>query len=240
MSAAKNRAINLFRRGKMLERKHAELGLEADEAQQEAVVALEASLDDEFGDDLLRLMFTACHPVLPTEGRIALKEFKKAKGGLGYIEGFQKSKDPPSFMVLLEDTAALLGIVIASLATLAVTQFHLRYMDGVASVLIGLILGTIAIALAQESKSLLIGEQADPALRNAIVEIAKRVSSVEDVQVVLAVQLGPDQVVVALGVRFPDDLPAAQIAKQIHEIEHHVRQRHPEVIAIYVRPRDDA
>jgi cation diffusion facilitator family transporter len=172
--------------------------------------------------------------------RIALKEFKKAKGGLGYIEGFQKSKDPPSFMVLLEDTAALLGIVIASLATLAVTQFHLRYMDGVASVLIGLILGTIAIALAQESKSLLIGEQADPALRNAIVEIAKRVSSVEDVQVVLAVQLGPDQVVVALGVRFPDDLPAAQIAKQIHEIEHHVRQRHPEVIAIYVRPRDDA
>jgi cation diffusion facilitator family transporter len=171
--------------------------------------------------------------------RIAQKEFKRVKGDRGYIEGFQQSKDPPSFMVLLEDTAALLGIVIATLATVAVTQLHLRYMDGVGSVLIGLILGTIAVALAQESKSLLIGEQADPALRTAIVEIAKQVSSVEDVEVVFAVQLAPEQVVVALGVRFPDDLPAVDIAKQIHAIEHDVRQRHPEVMAIYVRPRDD-
>jgi divalent metal cation (Fe/Co/Zn/Cd) transporter len=143
-------------------------------------------------------------------------------------------------MVLLEDTAALLGIVIATLATVAVTQLHLRYMDGVGSVLIGLILGTIAVALAQESKSLLIGEQADPALRTAIAEIAKRVSSVEDAEVVFAVQLAPEQVVVALGVRFPDDLTAVDIAKQIHEIERAVRQRHPEVMGVYVRPRDDA
>ena len=72
MSAAKNRAINGFRRGKMLERKHAELGYEADARQEQAVLELDAALDDEFGDDLLRLVFTACHPVLPTEGRIAL------------------------------------------------------------------------------------------------------------------------------------------------------------------------
>ncbi len=72
MSAAKNRAINGFRRGKMLERKHTELGYEAEAVQEQAVLDLDAALDDEFGDDLLRLMFTACHPVLPTEGRIAL------------------------------------------------------------------------------------------------------------------------------------------------------------------------
>jgi len=72
MSAAKNRAINLIRRGTMLDRKHAELGYEADAEQEEAVANLEAKLDDELGDDLLRLVFTACHPVLPTEGRIAL------------------------------------------------------------------------------------------------------------------------------------------------------------------------
>ena len=72
MSAAKNRAINLLRRGKMLDRKHAELSYEADAVQEQAVAELEEKLDDELGDDLLRLVFTACHPLLPTEGRIAL------------------------------------------------------------------------------------------------------------------------------------------------------------------------
>lgn len=72
MTAAKNRAINSLRRDKMLDRKHAELGYEADAEQEEAVANLEAKLDDQLGDDLLRLIFIACHPVLPTEGRIAL------------------------------------------------------------------------------------------------------------------------------------------------------------------------
>ena len=72
MSAAKNRGINVLRRGKMLERKHAELGYEVDAEAEQAALRLESALDDEFGDDLLRLMFTACHPVLPTEARIAL------------------------------------------------------------------------------------------------------------------------------------------------------------------------
>ncbi|HEX2671672.1 MAG TPA: sigma-70 family RNA polymerase sigma factor [Polyangiaceae bacterium] len=72
MSAAKNRAVNLLRRDKMLDRKHAELGHAADAEQEDTVAKLEATLDDELGDDLLRLVFTACHPVLPTEGRIAL------------------------------------------------------------------------------------------------------------------------------------------------------------------------
>jgi len=72
MAAAKNRAINLIRREKMLERKHAQLGHEADAEQEQAVLELETKLDDKLGDDLLRLVFIACHPVLPTEGRIAL------------------------------------------------------------------------------------------------------------------------------------------------------------------------
>jgi RNA polymerase sigma factor (sigma-70 family) len=72
MAAVRNRAINLVRRDKMLDRKHAELGYEADAEQEDAVANLEAKLDDQLGDDLLRLIFTACHPLLPTEARIAL------------------------------------------------------------------------------------------------------------------------------------------------------------------------
>src|SRR5262245_13839309 len=72
MAAAKHRAIDYFRRGKLLERKHQELGYELEGKQDTAVEDIEASLDDDVGDDLLRLVFTACHPVLSTEARVAL------------------------------------------------------------------------------------------------------------------------------------------------------------------------
>jgi RNA polymerase sigma factor (sigma-70 family) len=72
MASAKNRAINVFRHRKMLERKHEELGREIDDDSAHATDALEEAIDDDIGDDLLRLVFTACHPELPTEGRVAL------------------------------------------------------------------------------------------------------------------------------------------------------------------------
>src|SRR5919201_6487507 len=72
MAAAKHRAIDYFRRNKLLERKHAELGHDLEEKQGSAVADLEAALDDDVGDDLLRLIFTACHPVLSTDARVAL------------------------------------------------------------------------------------------------------------------------------------------------------------------------
>src|SRR5207342_576731 len=72
MATAKHRAIDQLRRRTLLERKHEELGYELDLRQEEAVPDLDAALDDDIGDDLLRLVFTACHPVLPTEARVAL------------------------------------------------------------------------------------------------------------------------------------------------------------------------
>src|SRR5215216_48863 len=72
MATAKHRAIDFVRRNKLLERKHEELGRRLEIQQEIAAPDLDAALDDEIGDDLLRLIFTACHPVLPTEGRVAL------------------------------------------------------------------------------------------------------------------------------------------------------------------------
>src|ERR1041384_3525479 len=72
MNTAKRRAIDQFRRGKMLDRKHEELGVELERAQEEAVPDLDAALDDHVGDDLLRLVFISCHPILSTEARVAL------------------------------------------------------------------------------------------------------------------------------------------------------------------------
>ena len=168
---------------------------------------------------------------------VALKEVKKVKGSRGFLEEFERSKDPPSIMVLFEDTAALLGIIIAALATVLSTQLRVPILDGVASILIGLILATIAVALARESKSLLIGEQADPALRQSILTIARDVSHAEEIDLMFAIQLSPDQVIVALAVRFPADMRAPEIGAGILEIERELRNKHREVVAVYVRPK---
>ena len=167
---------------------------------------------------------------------IALKEFKKIKGSRGVIEAIEESKDPPSFMVLFEDSAALVGILIAAIATLLSSKFGFVAADGIASILIGLILGAIATALAHESKSLLIGEQATPELRRDIARIAKDSSKVTDLHLVFAVHLAPEEIVVALSLRFPDDLRSPEIASQIHGIEQSIRRVHPEVVAVFVRP----
>jgi len=168
---------------------------------------------------------------------VALREIKVAKGSRGLIEAFEHTKDPPAFMVFFEDTADLLGVLIAAAAVFAATHLHLAIADGVGSILIGLILGTMALGLARETKSLLIGEQADPALRRSIAQIARDVSQVQEVAVIWAVQFAPEEVIAVLRVRFPDNLRAPELAEQIKTIERHVKRAHPEIIGLFVRPR---
>ena len=169
---------------------------------------------------------------------VALKEVRRVKGARGILEEFERSKDPPSFMVLFEDTAALLGIMIAALTTFLSIKLRLPILDGVASILIGLILATIAVALARESKSLLIGEQADPALRKSLLQVAREVSKAEQLELMFAIQLSPEEVIVALAVRFPADMRAREIGAEVLEIERQLRARHHEVVAVYVRPQE--
>jgi cation diffusion facilitator family transporter len=102
---------------------------------------------------------------------VSLRLFRTAKGHLGYREAFRRSKDPPSFMVLFEDSAALLGILIAAVGTWLSVRLHAPVIDGIASILIGLVLGGVALLLARESKSLLIGERADRSLSDSILRI---------------------------------------------------------------------
>lgn len=90
----------------------------------------------------------------------AWRRFRSETLRLGWYEAFVRSKDPPAFMVLLEDSAALVGIVIAVVATAAAVLFAQPIWDGVGSILIGILLGITSIGLARESKSLLIGEPA--------------------------------------------------------------------------------
>jgi divalent metal cation (Fe/Co/Zn/Cd) transporter len=113
-------------------------------------------------------------------------------------------------------------------------------LDGVASILIGLVLGGTAALLARESKSLLIGEQADPRLTRLILDIAAKEPTVSRANGLLTVQLAPDQIVAALSLEFADDLRAPEIEQAVTSIEQKVRALHPSVVTVFVKPQTGA
>ncbi|HKT34667.1 MAG TPA: cation diffusion facilitator family transporter [Nitrospira sp.] len=168
---------------------------------------------------------------------ISFRQFRLVKSDLGFYQAFRRSKDPPSFMILFEDSAALLGIVIAAAATFGAAQFNAPILDGIASVLISLVLATTALLLASESKSLLIGEQADESLSQALVRIAEQEPTIATVNGVLTVQLSPDQVVAALSLEFRDDVCVPEVEEKVLTIERRIKQSHPQVVMLFVKPQ---
>ncbi|HET7849769.1 MAG TPA: cation diffusion facilitator family transporter [Pseudolabrys sp.] len=171
---------------------------------------------------------------------IALRAFRKAKGDVGYLQAVRQSKDPPTFIVLFEDSAALLGLLIAFVGTFAAERLAMPVLDGVASVAIALLLGLTALALARESKGLLLGEPASRALREAVIAVVRRTPGIERGQIVFTVHLSPDQVIVALSLEFRDDLTAPDIEKTTAALERAIHEALPEVIAIFVKPQAGA
>jgi cation diffusion facilitator family transporter len=168
---------------------------------------------------------------------VSLREFREAKGDLGYFEAFRRSKDPPSFMVLFEDSAALIGIVLAALGTFASSSLGLLVMDGVASILIGVVLAATSMLLARESKSLLIGERADRGLADAIMRIAGAEPGVASANGVITTQMSPDQVFAALSVDFANTVSARDVEDIIVDIERKVRAERPDVVTLFVKPQ---
>lgn len=169
----------------------------------------------------------------------SLLRFKGAKGDLNFYNAIRQSKDPPSFIVLLEDSAALLGILVAATGIFAAVAYQKPVWDGVASIVIGLILGCTSIFLARESKSLLIGEQANPSLHKSILSIATAQPAISRANGVLTVQLAPNQVMAALSLEFADNLKAPEIEDQVIDLERKVRAAHPEIVALFVKPQTD-
>ncbi|MGE5525801.1 MAG: cation diffusion facilitator family transporter [Rhodospirillaceae bacterium] len=168
---------------------------------------------------------------------ISVRHFRASKGRASFLQAFRRSKDPPSFIVLFEDSAALLGIVIAAAGTYAAVSLDMPEFDGIASILIGLVLAATAVALARESKSLLIGEQADRRLREEILAIAGACDNVVRANGVLTAQLAPDQIIAALSLEFADRLTAVDIEQQVLDIERRIRAAHPEVVTVFVKPQ---
>jgi cation diffusion facilitator family transporter len=171
---------------------------------------------------------------------IARKEFAGKKGQLGYLEAVRRSKDPSVYTVLFEDSAALLGLVFAFAGILAAELTGIHELDGAASVGISLILGSTAIFLARESKGLLMGEPALPHVQEAILAIAQADPAVEEVNGVLTVHLGPEQIVANLSIEFADHLKAPEIEACVERIETRLAAELPQVSALFVKPQTAA
>jgi|SRR5690348_865014 cation diffusion facilitator family transporter len=168
---------------------------------------------------------------------VALREFRARKGRLGYFEAFRLSKDPSTFTVLLEDSAALLGLLVALAGLIGAQLLDQPVLDGVASIGIAGVLAVSAMLLARETKGLLIGETAHPAVSEAILAIAAADDGVRCANGVLTVQMGPNQVVAALSAEFEDALNTTQIEACINRIEKQAKVAHPEIISLFVKPQ---
>jgi len=164
------------------------------------------------------------------------KAFSRVRRSRPIWDAFVASKDPTTFMVLFEDSAALLGIAIAAVATFFSWKLKLPWIDGAGSVLIGLVLAIVAVLLARESKELLIGERASPELSAAVRETASEDPCVRQVVDITTSQMGPDQVIATISVEIDEDLRVPEVEQLIARIEGAIRSRYPQLFRIFIRP----
>lgn len=165
---------------------------------------------------------------------VAFREFRHSQGEFGLFAAIRRSKDPVVFTVLLEDSAALLGLVVAIVGVGLSQALDLPVVDGVASIVIGLILAATAAFLAREAQSLLTGEAVDPEVRADIRRIASAASGVSGINEVLTMHFGPREVLVTLSVEFGDNLSATAVENTVSTIERQIRVSHPEVSRVFV------
>jgi cation diffusion facilitator family transporter len=164
----------------------------------------------------------------------AFKEFGKVKGKRGYIEAVKLGKDPSMFVVLFEDSAAMLGLLIAILGIWLTQVTGIPYFDGIASIMIGLILGGTAIWLAVETKGLLIGEGASKSVVASIRQIAESFDEVENVNELLTMHMGPDFILVNISIRFKRGQLTREIEAIIQEIDYAIKSKHEIVQRVFV------
>lgn len=164
----------------------------------------------------------------------ALRAFNTERAGRPWMRAVRQSKDPTVFTVLFEDTAALMGLVVAIVGVFASEALDLPVLDGAASVAVGLILAVTAIFLANESQSLLTGEAADLQTRQSIEAVARQEPGVRGLNQALTMHFGPNDIFVALSLEFEAALPAAGVERAVTQIEREIKRRHPAVTRVFV------
>lgn len=167
----------------------------------------------------------------------AFSRFCEPRGTISWWEAIRRSKDPSTSIILLEDSAALFGIVIATCAIALPITLDDPRIDGAGSIVIGFVLALVEVLLARESKGLLIGEPANPALNDAICAIAQSEPGVCHVNQVVTLHLALEQVIATASLDFDDLLKTSEIENAVVNIERRTRTAHSQVIGFIVRPQ---
>jgi len=165
---------------------------------------------------------------------IAYREFERTRGHLGVFEAVRHSKDPTVFTVLFEDTAAMLGLAIAFAGIALGEYLDMPVLDGVASVMIGVILALAAAILAYECKGLLVGESARAPVVRGIRALVQGRDGVKGVNELLTMHLGPSDVLVNLSLDFEDGLASEKVEAAITAMERTIKESYPEVSRVFI------
>ena len=165
---------------------------------------------------------------------VAFKAFQAERGKLTIWQSIEQSKDPTTYTVLFEDSAALVGLMVALIGVFFAEVFANPYFDGAASIIIGIILAAVAVLLAYESKGLLVGEAVDPETLKDIRRLAESDPRVESVKNALTMYFGPHTILLAMDLSFRPNLSAIEVEESIDRFEENVRHRYPNVKHIFI------
>jgi cation diffusion facilitator family transporter len=162
------------------------------------------------------------------------KAFAVERRGRGIVETIQRTKDPTTFSILLEDSAALLGLAIAFVGIYLSSKLGVPWIDGAASVLIGVLLCLVAFVMVYESRGLIVGEGVEQRTLDTLREIICADPQVERVDKLLTIYLGPDEVMLAMDVRFVSDLCISEVRTAIARVRDAIQARYPRVRHVFI------
>ena len=164
----------------------------------------------------------------------AAKEFKAYKGKLGYFEAIQQGKDPSMFVVLFEDSAAMLGLIIALIGISLAQITGNPIFDGIASIIIGVILAMTAIWMAIETKGLLIGESANQVIVDTIHDIINTIDAIECINEVLTLHMGPNYILVNISADFKENITSNDVESTIARLDSLIKKQLPDVKRVFI------
>ena len=165
---------------------------------------------------------------------IASREFSAIKGERTLIQAVRDSKDPTIFTVLIEDSAAMLGLAVAFVGIWFSQYLAIPELDGVASIIIGIILAVTAVLLAYETKGLLIGEAAAPEIVSAITKLVDEVDGIDRLNEIRTLHLGPNEVLLALSIDFKNNIRVGKLENTIYKLELAIKEQFPMVRRLYI------
>ena len=164
----------------------------------------------------------------------AYKEFNKQRGDEGFFSAIHRSKNPSVFVVLFEDSAAMLGLIVAGIGVFLAQLTGNALWDGIASIAIGVILAGTAIWLAYETKGLLIGESASKETVRKIREILNSDNNISHVNEVLTMHVGPESILANLSVDFVDGIDSKEVESSIASLNQAIKQLDPDIKKVFI------